>query len=267
MRDEKEWGKLVIPETIQQALLKLSHELGRPEHDYVILGEGNTSVRIDEGSFLVKASGTNLATLRDSGLVRVSSEACRKMLIGPELNDHEITAALLDARVDPAGETRPSVETVMHAVLLDLPGVNFVGHTHPTAINAINCSPRFDDALTPRLFPDHIVVCGPSAALVPYVDPGLPLARAVIEIARAYLDRFGEAPKTIYLKNHGFIALGSSAMEVSQVTAMAVKAARILLGAFAAGGPIFMSDADVSRIAGRDDEHYRQQVLRDRQSL
>ena len=44
-------------------------------------------------------------------------------------------------------------------------------------------------------------------------------------------------------------------------TKMAVKAAEILLGALAAGGPIFLSDEDVAHIDGRLDEHYRRQVL------
>ncbi|MEI9960514.1 MAG: hypothetical protein WDM76_05070 [Limisphaerales bacterium] len=42
------------------ALLRLSHELGNPQRPLAILGEGNTSVRLDAQSFLVKASGSNL---------------------------------------------------------------------------------------------------------------------------------------------------------------------------------------------------------------
>lgn len=243
-------------------LLSLSHELGKPENDFAILGEGNTSARLDADTFLVKASGSQLGNLNAAGLVRVNFAACRTTIDGPDLTDERIKQALLAARVDPQGDVRPSVETVMHAALLQLPGVAFVGHTHPTAINAINCSPRFNEVWTPRLFPDHIVVCGVSAALVPYVDPGLPLARAVEHSALEYAQQFGEPPNTIFLQNHGFIALGASALEVAQITAMAVKAARIMLGTFAAGGPVFMTKQQVQRIAGRDDEHYRQAVLR-----
>ena len=35
------------------------------------------------------------------------------------------------------------------------------------------------------------------------------------------------------------------------------------VGAAALGGPIFMPDAQVDRIAGRTDEHYRQRVMRE----
>ncbi|MEM8738045.1 MAG: class II aldolase/adducin family protein [Planctomycetota bacterium] len=246
---------------ISDQLLELSHELGRPEYDFAILGEGNTSARLDGETFLVKASGSELRTLRPDQVVEVRFDACRDMMDGPPLSDVQIKDMLLAAVSHGPPGLRPSVETVMHAALLGLDGIHFVGHTHPSAINSLACSDRFETALTPRLFPDHVVVCGPSAALVPYVDPGLPLAAAVLESARAYLDEYGEAPKTIYLKNHGFIALGKTANQVAQITHMAVKAARILLGSFAVGSPVFMTTSNVNRIAGRDDEHYRQQVL------
>ena len=50
-------------------LLHLSHQLGDPKRPLAILGEGNTSVRLDARSFLVKASGSNLAVLRAQGAV------------------------------------------------------------------------------------------------------------------------------------------------------------------------------------------------------
>ncbi|MEM1444731.1 MAG: class II aldolase/adducin family protein [Planctomycetota bacterium] len=243
------------------ALLQLSHELGKPERHCAILGEGNTSAVADEESFWVKASGSELGTLRSDQLVRVGFAACEAMIDGPDLSDEATKEALLAAVVEGGQGVRPSVETVLHAGLLDLPGVLFVGHTHPTAINVLACSDRFGDALTKRLFPDQVVVCGESAVLVPYVDPGLPLAREVRDGCRAYLETYGESPKTVFMRNHGFIALGKSAKQVLQITQMAVKSAEILGGAFAVGEPTFMTDAQVARIAGRDDEHYRQRVL------
>ncbi|MEM8783653.1 MAG: class II aldolase/adducin family protein [Planctomycetota bacterium] len=244
-------------------LLELSHELGQPARRYAILGEGNTSARAGDGSFWVKASGSELGTLRRDQLVRVGFAACDAMLAGPELTDEATKDALLAAVVEGEAGVRPSVETVLHAALLSLPGaeVNFVGHTHPTAVNALTCSDRFGEALARRLFPDQVVVCGESAVLVPYVDPGLPLAREVLARSKAYLDAYGEAPKTVFMQNHGFIALGKSANQVLQITQMAVKSAEILAGTFAVGAPSFMTDAQVARIAGRDDEHYRQRVL------
>jgi rhamnulose-1-phosphate aldolase len=65
----------------------------------------------------------------------------------------------------------------------------------------------------------------------------------------------------ILVQNHGLVVLGGSAQRVLDITAMAVKATRILLGTFAAGGPHFMSEKDVARIHTRPDELYRQQQV------
>ena len=73
-----------------------------------------------------------------------------------------------------------------------------------------------------------------------------------------------DRPRLMYMKNHGLTVFGVSARQVQDTTAMAVKAARILVGTYALGGPHFMDDADVRRIHVRDDEHYRQRVLEGR---
>lgn len=250
-----------INDNLLAELVELSHQLVHPDRKMAILGEGNTSARVDDQSFWVKASGSELGALRPEQLVRVSFAKCRALIDGPELTDEQVKDGLFDAVVEGGDGVRPSVETVLHAALLELPGINFIGHTHPTAINALTCSDRFGEALTQRLFPDHIVVCGPSAVLVPYVDPGLPLAREVSDGAKRYAECWGESPKTIFMRNHGFIALGKSAKQVLQISQMAVKSAEILSGAFAVGTPRFMTDEQVDRIAGRDDEHYRQKIL------
>lgn len=242
-------------------LITLSNSLGQPTHDYAILGEGNTSVKIDEHSFWVKASGTELRTVGPEGFVQVYFEPILALLDGPDLSDEKVRQALSAAKVDPQAKGHPSVETALHAMCLKLAGVNFVGHTHPTAINMITCSTAFETTLSGRIFPDEVVVCGPAPALVPYVDPGLPLAREVYRRINAYIETYGERPKTIYMQNHGFIALAPTAQQVENITAMAVKAARILVGTFALGGPCFMTSQAIDRIHTRPDEHYRQRVI------
>ena len=67
--------ELRSPQAVLSQLVALSNALGRPELDYVILGEGNTSARIDDDSFWVKASGTELRTITAAGFVQVSFEA------------------------------------------------------------------------------------------------------------------------------------------------------------------------------------------------
>jgi len=241
-------------------LLALSHELGREERRLAILGEGNTSARTEAGTFLVKASGSNLATLAAASVSECRADALLGLLDQSDATDEAVEAALLASRIDPKAR-KPSVEAMFHAWLLGLPGVNFVGHTHPTAVNALLCSERARDFATRRLFPDEIVCCGPTSVLVPYTDPGAALARAIREGVERHREVTGLVPRLILLESHGLIALGATPQAVLAATLMAAKAAEITLGACAAGGLRYLSEPEVRRIAGRTDEHNRQKML------
>lgn len=245
-----------------QALVEMSNELGRPERDLVILGEGNTSALCDDGSFYVKASGTELRTIDADGFVRVWLAPVCGVADQPEMTDDALKAALEAAKVDATNKRRPSVETVLHALALSEAGAKFVGHTHPVAVNALTCSVAMPGAVAGRLFPDEIVVCGPAPAYVPYTDPGLPLARAVRDAFRRFQDEWGMSPKVVLMQNHGLIALGSSPREVNSISDMYVKVCRILAGTFAFGGPHFLTDEAVQRIHTRPDELYRRTQLK-----
>ena len=248
------------PPSLQQRLLDLSHELGREDRRLAILGEGNTSARGADGTFFVKASGSNLGALTLAGLTECRLAELVAVIDRRGLSDEDVEACLLAARVDPQAR-KPSVEAMFHAWLLTLPGVNFVGHTHPIEVNKILCT-RFAHALaTRRLCPDEIVCCGGEFVLVPYVDPGLKLAQAIRRAVMAYVKRLSRPPRVILLENHGLIALGGTPEAVLATTLMAVKAAEIFSGAVALGAPRFLSALTVKRIAGRSDEHYREKVL------
>jgi rhamnose utilization protein RhaD (predicted bifunctional aldolase and dehydrogenase) len=247
--------------TVLDQLVALSNTLGRPELDYVILGEGNTSARADDATFWVKASGTELRTITAAGFVQVAFDRVLALVDRPNLTDADVKAGLTAAKVDPASPGHPSVETLLHALCLQLPGVSFIGHTHASAINMLTCSVGFEQAYAGRLFPDEIVLCGPAPVLVPYTDPGVPLAKEVWTRIQRHTDQYGEQPRVILIQNHGIITLGRSAQHVLDVMAMAVKTARILLGTYAAGGPRFMSEHDVARIHTRPDEHFRRLQL------
>ncbi|HOQ89558.1 MAG TPA: class II aldolase/adducin family protein [Candidatus Hydrogenedentes bacterium] len=246
---------------ILEQLVNMSHYLGDPGKPYAILGEGNTSARIDEDTFFIKASGTTLATMKPEDFLPVSISRVVSILDDAHADDAAVAAALRGALLDPSEKRMPSVETVLHAVLYQYPDINFIGHCHPEAINALMCSVHAEEAALERLCPDHIVVVGRSSVYVPYTDPGLQLARAIRQLVREFIDREGELPKSIYLQNHGFFALGATPKAVCNIFDMAEKMARILVGAYSVGGPRFMSEADINRIHTRPDEHYRQKLL------
>ncbi|MBM4464328.1 MAG: class II aldolase [Chloroflexi bacterium] len=238
-------------------LVTMSNNLGDPALDYVILGEGNTSARANADTFWAKASGAELRTIKAIGFVQVRFDRVLALLDEGDLNDDAIKEGLEAAKVDPAVTARPSVETVLHALALKLEGVNFVGHTHPTAVNALLCSQKVEEAIAGRLFPDEIVYCGPAPVYIPYTDPGVPLAWAMRQALADYQAEHGQPPKVILMQNHGLLALGKTALEVENITAMYTKAARVLLGTYALGGPHFLSPVAAARIHTRPDEQYR----------
>jgi rhamnose utilization protein RhaD (predicted bifunctional aldolase and dehydrogenase) len=245
---------------IRAALLKLSHELGREDRGWAILGEGNTSARIDSDHLLVKASGSSLGTLHEEDLVECRADAILALLDKRAATDEAIESTLLASRVNP-GSKKPSVETLFHAYLLTLRDVHFVGHTHLTAVNQVLCSPRARQFAERRLFPDEIVCCGSKSVLVPYTDPGLRLAQAIRRGVSAFLRRHRYVPRVILVKNHGIITTGRTPEAVLAAMLMAEKSAQIWIGAASLGGPTFLRDSDVWRIAGRSDEHVRRKIM------
>jgi rhamnose utilization protein RhaD (predicted bifunctional aldolase and dehydrogenase) len=245
------------------SLLNLSHQLGREERKLAILGEGNTSVRHDAETFTVKASGSNLATLSAVGTATCRFDKLVPLLSAEGMSDVAVDEALFAARVSTEMK-KPSVEAIFHAYLLTLPGVNYVGHTHPIAVNQLLCSRHARTFASRRLFPDEIVCCGVESVFVPYTDPGLKLSKAIRSATEDYIRRLARPPRVILLENHGLIAIGATPESVLAATLMAVKAAEIFVGAAAASGgsePVFLAPDQVERIAGRPDEHYRQKAL------
>ena len=246
---------------ILKSLLSLSHELGREDRKMAILGEGNTSARVDGNRFLIKASGSSLSDLRSSDVVECRSEVLLGLLVGTTHNDEEVEAAMYASRVN-ARSKKPSVEALFHAYLLTLEGVNFVGHTHAIAVNQILCSPRAGEFAEKRIFPDEIVCCGASSVFIPYTDPGLALAKKIRIFTLEFLKQYNVPPRVILIQNHGIITLGPTSESVLAAMLMAEKAAQIWAGASTIGGPVFLTQENVNRIASRADEHYRQQALK-----
>ena len=245
------------------SLLKLSHDLGREDRGLAMLGEGNTSCRLDDDTFLVKASGSSLANLREDQLVACRFSALLPLLKTDGMTDAEVEKALLDSRVD-SSAPKPSVEAVFHAYFLSLPGIDVVGHTHPVAVNSILCAgdaagKRFTNE---RRFPDEIVCCGARSVLMPYVDPGTILAQKIRDETNTFINAENRPPRIILLQNHGLIAIGASTGSVLAATLMAEKTAQIFLGAAMLGEPVGLTPQNVARIDSRPDEHYRQRMLK-----
>lgn len=242
-------------------LAHLAQSLGDLVNRLVICAEGNCSARADEHSFWVKGSGQKMHEANENRFVRVGFDPVLEMVTlasRGRLPDEAAVRAALDAAViEPTGG-KASTEAFMHAALLQ-EDVHFVAHTHAPHVLALCCRPEAEQEAERRYFPDEVVLCGPVTCFVPYVAPGLPLAQEIVSRRDQFQDRWGIAPKTYWLGNHGLITVGKTAEEALAATLMAEKAAEIRL--LAGSQAIHMTPESVSQIANWPDEHYRQRLL------
>jgi rhamnose utilization protein RhaD (predicted bifunctional aldolase and dehydrogenase) len=104
------------PNTILKDLITLSHELGLESRQLAILGEGNTSARCEDGTFWVKASGSQLGNIDEHGFSRVSFEAMTALIQRGPLTDQQIEDGLMEVLVDKT-HRKPSVETDRKSVV------------------------------------------------------------------------------------------------------------------------------------------------------
>jgi len=244
---------------ITEQLVHLSRRIGDPGKNYVILGEGNTSARIDDHHFFVKASGAALATAAEGDFLEMATEAVLGVIDAGRLKNDEVERRLNLAKMDRATPARPSVETIMHAIMIREAGSMFVAHTHPTAVNAILCSKQARELFGGWLLPEHAIFLGPEPVFVDYHDPGQLLAIATRDAIREFMQRRGHAPKSVLMRNHGLIVGAATPGEVEAMTAMWVKASEILLGTLFAGGPEFLSPDAVDRLLSRVDTMYHRE--------
>jgi rhamnose utilization protein RhaD (predicted bifunctional aldolase and dehydrogenase) len=247
------------PQVLEQ-LIQLSHELARDDRDLAMLGEGNTSADNGDGTFWVKASGAEMATVDASGFSRVSLDAIKELMKRPQLSDQEVAEGLLAALMDKTHK-KPSVETFLHAVSISEAGARWVCHTHAISVLKILCSQMGGEPFRRPLIPDMIVMCGTEPLIVPYLDPGFPLAAGVLRALREFQDRKGESPRIILMENHGVLSMGQTARQALNAMLMIDKWARILEGTYTFGGPKYLPEDVINRIETRPDEKYRRQRL------
>ena len=215
------------PTEVLERLIELAQRFGR-DPEFSRGGGGNASAKVD-GVLYIKPSGVALATLTAKDLVPLDIAPLLALLhaedaaagepvpgagapgdevSAPDMGGDPVMAAALAARLAHAGGRRPSVELLFHAFLPE----RFVLHTHPPEINAITCT-RKGAALAARLFGDE-------ALWVPYADPGLPLARTIVEARRAYIARTGRpAPAVTFMQNHGIIVAADAPSQVDERSA------------------------------------------------
>lgn len=243
----------VRPSEVPAELVALTRRIGDPAADLVVLAEGNTSLRLGDDRFVVKASGSRM-DMAEAGDFVVGDLPELVDVLERGGTDQETLSRLLAA-----GESRASIETLVHVVALAA-GATWVAHTHPTAVVGLLAVREAQELWEAPLFPDEAVVLG-EPVWVPYAAPGIALGTAVHAAVRERLDRDGVAPRLVLLGNHGIVALGATATEVETITTMAVKAARVRSVGLGAGTLAPLDVEHARELAGRPDEAARRTRL------
>jgi len=226
-----------MTKTISQIddVLDLAHTIA----EYTICGEGNVSVRVDENTFLIKASGTSLHTLLEKDLTLCNTYGTQIEL----------------------SHKKPSIETSFHAwIMKTFPEVNFIAHSHPPHTTKIICSESIYDFANNRWFPDQIVRNGIKSCVVPYAPPGQSILKLVEEYVMKFIDHEGFFPKLILLQNHGIITASASKKNCAAASLMCEKSADIFIGAKLLGGIKFLTKQEVTDVDLCPNENYRRNM-------
>jgi len=214
------WGEALALRTYTSRLLGGEAEL-------VLHGGGNTSLKgtvrdlFDDEvpALFVKASGGDLASIEPEGHVAVRLEPLRRW---PELpGDLDDVAAEREIRAllfDPGAAT-PSIEAPVHALV---PG-RYADHTHADAVLALTNRKDGEAAVRGAL--------GEEVIVLPYVSPGLPLAKAVAAALAAH-----PGARAMVWLHHGLITWGETARESYEATVELVSRAEAALAAEARAG-------------------------------
>lgn len=181
-----------------EELIMMSKYAGMRE-DLIQAGGGNTSVKMNDGTMLIKSSGYQLSEItNDKGFSIVDYKQILNLFKGKSFLCEEdgkniLNNALIQGK-------RPSIETFLHSIT-----DKYTLHTHPVLVNIVACRKNWKEILK-NLFP--------KAVLVDYATPGVKLANEYYKAASAM------PPKaTLYfLQNHGMVVSGSSAKAVIDKT-------------------------------------------------
>ena len=229
---------------MSNALLDLAHWAGRHPARLVLGSEGAVAATLPGGcTFAVSALSSKLVHLETASLVEFDLAKARALIALEDVTPEQIT----QTQTNPAAPA-PSADALVFADLFAFPGVHFALHTQPIPVNQIICSPRARQFSDRRNLPHEIIACGQASVLVPFMPPGLLLAKEIRRKIALWRDRYKTVPKLILIQNHGMIAMGETVEEVETITEMAVKYAEIFVGAAMMGGPEFLKPNYVTQI-------------------
>ena len=190
-----------------KGFVKISRYAGMRE-DLVQAGGGNSSVKMEDGRMVIKASGYQLSEVTESeGYSIVNRMHIRDILSNKakrvSLREADTEFILKESLIE---GNRPSIETFLHAELS-----KYTLHTHPIIVNALTCRENWIEELR-ELFPN--------AYYVPYASPGIELAKIYYDIIseESKKNRNCKCPYIVFLQNHGLVVSSDTADGVIETT-------------------------------------------------
>lgn len=188
-------------------LVQMSNFYGQNE-DLVLGGGGNTSYKDKgKGIMYVKASGFCLADITRDGFAAMDMTRLGEIMLKSypqedELREKLALEDLMNARM-PGEKKRPSVETLLHALLPQ----KFVLHLHPTAVNGLTCSQQVEY---------WYKLLNPDCIYIPLTKPGYTLAAVCKKEIDKYIAEQGGEPYLLLLQNHGLFISADSVEELQR---------------------------------------------------
>lgn len=207
--------------------------------------EGNLSVRLEDGSVLVTASGMDKAVMHVTDVVRLYADGTRH---------HTQLMAGSGSDGQPGDSSRrASSEVGMHlACYAARADVQAIVHAHPPVATGFATAGQ---CLPADILPEVPVVVGP-IALVPYGRPGTPALAAAMKPSLATHEVF-------LLANHGVTTVGRSLTDALLRMESVEQAARIVAVARLLGGAQRLPEGEAAALASlhRAGEFERQQSV------
>lgn len=184
------------------------------ERGFIVAGEGNLSVRLDDSHLLTTPTGMNKGMLVPSDLVITDLE-------GQQVS----------------GTRKASSELAMHVLFYRVrPDVNAICHAHPPAATGFAAAGRGLD----RALPTELLVDLRQIPLVHYGTPGTPELSAVLE-------PFVPQYNALLLANHGAVTCGPDLLSAFFRMETVEHSAKITLAAEAAGVRVLLSSREVAK--------------------
>ncbi|NLB82061.1 MAG: class II aldolase [Clostridiaceae bacterium] len=222
-------------------LVKISNYYGCKE-DVVLAGGGNTSYK-DKDNLYIKASGTTLATITDSGFVKMNRQKLNDIMTKKYSSDFqsretEVLHDLMNAREQTELSKRPSVETTLHNLFPQ----HYVVHTHPAMVNGLTCS-KEGEHYAKEIF-------GNSAVWIEVTMPGYVLAKEVEEKLNCYKRDNCKTANILLLENHGLFVAADSTDEIKRLMDYVFEKIKENISHYPNFGTI-ETDADIDYISGK----------------